>query len=458
MKKILIIDDEKYICSSLTYALEDKYKIKATTEPEEGINIIKNLPIDLVLLDLKIGEVDGLELLGEIKKINEKIVVIIMTAYGSIMSSVDAMKKGAYTYLTKPLNIEELYITIEQALNFKDLNEKVEYLNEELKNKYEYRGIIGKSKSMKEIFSFIERLKDVDTGVLISGESGTGKELVARAIHFSGKRKDKNFVEVNCAAIPEGLLEEEFFGHKKGTFTNAIADKIGKFQYADQGTIFLDEIGDMSLGLQSKLLRVLQDKKFIPLGSNEIITTDVRIISATNKDLKKMVEEGKFRRDLYFRLNIVEVKLSPLRERKDDLSLLIKHFIELYNKEMDKNIIGLTSEAKRVLLDYNYPGNIRELSNIIERGVILAVDEKIDVDSLPYNVIEKVKEKEKYKNNFSDEDIDELENLLGLTLKDAERILIKKCLDKNKGHRKNTAEMLGISERGLRNKIKEYEL
>lgn len=457
MKKILIIDDEKYICSSLTYALEDKYQIKATMDPSEGIEIIKNSQIDLVLLDLKIGEVDGLKLLDEIKKIDEKTVVIIMTAYGSIMSSVDAMKKGAHTYLTKPLNLEELYITVEQALNYKELNEKVEYLSEELKNKYEYKGIIGKSKSMREIFSLIERLKDIDTGVLISGESGTGKELVARAIHFSGKRKDKNFVEVNCAAIPEGLLEEEFFGHKKGTFTNAIADKVGKFQYADGGTIFLDEIGDMSLTLQSKLLRVLQDKKFIPLGSNEIVSTDVRIISATNKDLKKMVKDGMFRRDLYFRLNILEIKIAPLRERKDDLPLLFKHFIEIYNKEMDKNISGLTTQAKKFLLDYSYPGNVRELSNIIERGVILTSTDKIDSDSLPYNVLEGVKKKG-YENNFTSEDINELDNLLGLTLKDVERILIKKCLNKNNGHKKNTAEMLGISERGLRNKIKEYEL
>jgi len=457
VKKILIIDDEKYICSSLTYALEDKYQIKATMDPSEGIEIIKNSQIDLVLLDLKIGEVDGLKLLDEIKKIDEKTVVIIMTAYGSIMSSVDAMKKGAHTYLTKPLNLEELYITVEQALNYKELNEKVEYLSEELKNKYEYKGIIGKSKSMREIFSLIERLKDIDTGVLISGESGTGKELVARAIHFSGKRKDKNFVEVNCAAIPEGLLEEEFFGHKKGTFTNAIADKVGKFQYADGGTIFLDEIGDMSLTLQSKLLRVLQDKKFIPLGSNEIVSTDVRIISATNKDLKKMVKDGMFRRDLYFRLNILEIKIAPLRERKDDLPLLFKHFIEIYNKEMDKNISGLTTQAKKFLLDYSYPGNVRELSNIIERGVILTSTDKIDSDSLPYNVLEGVKKKG-YENNFTSEDINELDNLLGLTLKDVERILIKKCLNKNNGHKKNTAEMLGISERGLRNKIKEYEL
>ena len=300
MEKIIIIDDEISICSSLTFALEDSYDVQATTDPSLGIEIIKKENINLVLLDLKIGDVDGLEVLEEIKKINKDIVVIIMTAYGSIMSSVEAMKKGAYTYLTKPMNLEELYMIVKKALEFQKMNEKIEYLSKELQNKYQFEGIIGKTEGMKRIFSLIDKLKDVDTGVMITGESGTGKELVARAIHFSGKRKDNKFVEVNCAAIPEGLLEEEFFGHKKGTFTNAVSDKIGKFQYANKGTIFLDEIGDMSLSLQSKLLRVLQEKSFIPLGANEPIETDVRIIAATNRDLKKMVEEGTFRRDLIF--------------------------------------------------------------------------------------------------------------------------------------------------------------
>lgn len=458
MKKILIIDDEASICSSLTFALEDKYDVLSTICPKEGLSIIKNKKIDLVLLDLKIGNVDGLEVLKKIKEINKNITVIIMTAYGSIMSSVDAMKKGAYTYLTKPLNLEELYLSIEQALNYKNLNEKVEYLSNELKEKYEYNGIIGKSKTMKEIFSLIERLKDVDAGVIITGESGTGKEVVAKAIHFTGNRKSEHFVEINCAAIPEGLLEEEFFGHKKGTFTNAISDKVGKFQYANKGTIFLDEIGDMSLNLQSKLLRVIQEKKFSPIGSNEIIETDVRIIAATNKDLSTMIEEGNFRKDLYFRLNIVEIKLPPLRERKEDLPLLFNYFINMYNKEMDRSIKGLSKEAEKLLLDYDYPGNVRELSNIIERGIILSKEDFINVESLPKNISETNIDISSNLNSDNENSSEKTNTLSGITLKEAEKILIKNCLELNKGHRKKTAEMLGISERGLRNKINEYNL
>ena len=454
MEKIIIIDDEISICSSLTFALEDSYDVQATTDPSLGIEIIKKENINLVLLDLKIGDVDGLEVLEEIKKINKDIVVIIMTAYGSIMSSVEAMKKGAYTYLTKPMNLEELYMIVKKALEFQKMNEKIEYLSKELQNKYQFEGIIGKTEGMKRIFSLIDKLKDVDTGVMITGESGTGKELVARAIHFSGKRKDNKFVEVNCAAIPEGLLEEEFFGHKKGTFTNAVSDKIGKFQYANKGTIFLDEIGDMSLSLQSKLLRVLQEKSFIPLGANEPIETDVRIIAATNRDLKKMVEEGTFRRDLYFRLNIVEIKIPPLRERKQDLPLLFKHFIEIYNKEMGKNIKGLDRRCEKILMNYDYPGNVRELSNIIECGVLLSQNDTIELDCLPSQLtdmgIGTI--------NTTDKIILEGKDLREMTLKEAEKVLIEVCLRKNNGHKRQTAEMLGISERGLRNKINEYEL
>lgn len=450
MKNILIIDDEIGICSSLTFALEDKYKVYSTLNPDEGLEIIKNKNINLVLLDLKIGDVDGLEVLGRIKEINKEVIVIVMTAYGSILSSVEAMKKGAYTYLTKPMNLEELYIVIGKALEYQGMTEEIQYLNKELQNKYQYGGIIGKSEGMKKIFNLIEKLKDVETSVMITGESGTGKELVARAIHFSGKRKNNKFVEVNCAAIPEGLLEEEFFGHKKGTFTNAISDKIGKFQYANKGTIFLDEIGDMSLNLQSKLLRVIQEKSFIPLGANEPIDIDVRIIAATNKDLRKMVEEGTFRKDLYFRLNVIELKIPPLKDRKEDLPLLFNHFINISNKEMSKNVKGISKEVEKLLLEYDYPGNVRELSNIIECGVLLTQKEVIEKDSLPSNFIERFNKDKGYTIEGKD--------LTAMTLKEVEKLLIEVVLKRNNGHRKKTADMLGISERGLRNKINEYNL
>jgi len=456
-KKILIIDDEIDICSSLTFALEDKYDVKSTINPKEGLNLLINESYNLVLLDLKIGMIDGINVLKEIKNIDKSIQVIIMTAYGSIMSSVDAIKKGAYTYLTKPLDLDELDSSIEQALEYQRLNEKVKYINANLGREYVYNGIIGKSPVMKNVFNMIEKLKDVDTSVVVTGESGTGKELVARAIHYSGKRKNENFVEINCAAIPEGLLEEELFGHKKGTFTGAVADKVGKFEYANNGTIFLDEIGDMPFKLQSKLLRVLQQKKFTPLGSNITVDLNVRVVAATNKDLKKLVEEGTFRNDLYFRLNVFEISLPSLREKRQDLPLLYNHFIDLYNKEMNKNVIELSKEAEDCLINYNYPGNIRELSNIIECAVLLAKDDVIEVENLPVEVQNK-------KYNFIDElDLNigtsiGTESLIGLTLQEAEKKLIKAALELNNGHKKATATMLGISERGLRYKISEYGL
>lgn len=450
-KNILIIDDEIGICTSLYFALNDKYYVETAANPIQGIELIKKKCFNLCLLDLKIGEFNGLDVLEEIKSIDKNIIIIMMTAYGSIKSSVEAMKKGAYTYLTKPLDIGELYLVIEQAIEFQELNEKVEYLSKELKNKYVYNGIIGKSPSMNNLFKMIEKLKDVDTNVVIIGESGTGKELVARAMHYSGKRRKERFEEINCAAIPEGLLEEELFGHKKGSFTGAIEDRQGKFEVANKGTIFLDEIGDMPFTLQAKLLRVLEQKEYTAIGSNEKKKLDVRIVSATNKDLKSMVENGEFRQDLYFRLNVVEISLTPLREKKQDLPLLFNHFIQQYNKELNKNIKGFSKEAERKLLSYNYPGNVRELANIVECSMVLSNGEVIEVEDLPEEVKGHKEKLIKEKGIYA-------EDLIGLKLKEAEERIIRACLIKNGGHRKATADMLGISEKGLRNKIKEYKI
>ena len=443
-EKILIIDDEKNICTSLTYALEDDYTIFSETNPDKGVEIIKNDNINLVLLDLKIGNINGIDILKEIKNINKNIVVIMMTAYGTIESSVEAMKIGAYTYLTKPLNIDELVITIKQALEYQGLFNKVNELNNQLREKYSYKGIIGKSKEMLKLFELIEKIKDVDVNVLITGESGTGKGLVARAIHYSGKYSRERFVEINCAAIPEGLLESELFGHKKGAFTGADRDKTGKLEYAGKGTILLDEIGDMSLNLQSKLLRVIEQKEFSPVGSNEIIKSEARIIAATNKNLLELIENNNFRLDLYYRLNVININLPPLRSRREDLPLLFEHFIKLYNKKFGKNVRKLSSEAERMLLSYSYPGNVRELSNIIERAVLLSEDGDIKEDFIP--------------NEVKINSIIDLDNLYGLSLKSIEKKVIEAALKINQGKRNETAKMLGISERGLRNKINEYDL
>lgn len=456
-EKILIIDDEVDICSSLCFALEDKYEVKATTDPRHGLMMIQRERCHLVLLDLKIGMVDGLDVLQEIKRIDPAIQVIIMTAYGSIMSSVDAIKKGAFTYLTKPLDLDALESSVDQALEFRKSREVVPYSESELESETVCYGIIGQSPAMKKVFELIEKLKDVDASVVIMGESGTGKELVARAIHESGRRNAGKFVEINCAAIPETLLEEELFGHKKGTFTGAMTDKLGKFEYANHGTIFLDEIGDMPFSLQAKLLRVLQQREYTPLGSHVKVKLNIRVIAATNQDLKKLVEAGSFRQDLYFRLNVVEINLPPLRERRQDLPLLMRHFIQRSNQDMDKMVKGFVKEAEQCLLDYDYPGNIRELSNIIECAVLLAREDVVEVENLPVEVRTR-------KGIYSD-DLDltmgvrlGTESLVGLTLQEAEKKLISAALTLNKGHKKATAAMLGISERGLRNKINDYGL
>ena len=450
MKKgILIIDDEPGICASLVLALEDKYNVKAVTNPVDGIKYFKESYFNICLLDLKIGEYDGIEVLEELKKIDNNLIVILMTAYGSIDSAVEATKKGAYTYLTKPLNINELYIIIEQGLKYQHLNEKVEYLNQELEQKYKYSGIIGRSPSMKKIFKLIDMLKDVDTNVLITGESGTGKELVAKSLHYLGRRKKEYLVEINCAAIPEGLLEEEMFGHRKGSFTGAVKDKIGKFELANNGSIFLDEIGNMSLALQAKLLRVLEEREFCPIGSNQRKEVDVRIIAATNMDLKVLVERGLFRQDLYFRLKVVEIKMPALRDKRQDLPLLFSHYIEKYNREFNKEIENLSKEAERKLLNYNYPGNVRELSNIFEYAILFSNNNTIGLKDLPEEV-RQYGESIVYGDNIF------AENLIGLTLEEIEKQVIIASLAKNDGHRNNTADMLGISEKGLRNKIKKY--
>lgn len=448
-KRILILDDEKNICSSLTYALEDQYTVFPTTNPTKCFEILNSEKINLVLLDLKIGKADGIEVLEKIQKIDKHIVVIMMTAFGTIESTVKAIKNGAFTYLTKPLNIDELMVTIIKGLEYQALNEKVDHLNKELKEKYSYKGIIGKSPVIQNIFLLIDKLKDVYTNVLTIGESGTGKELVARAIHYGGLRSKENFVEINCAAIPEGLLESELFGHKKGAFTGADKDKIGKFEFANKGTILLDEIGDMSLNLQAKLLRVLEQKEYTPLGSNETFKVNIRVIASTNKDLRKLMNEKKFRNDLYFRLNVVEINVPPLRDRREDLPLLFSHFLKIFNHKLGKQVNKLDPEAEELLLKYSYPGNVRELANIIEYGVLLSRDDSIVLGSLP----------DKVRLDMSRSNLeDEVDSLSSLNLEEIEKLMIKKSLDLNLGHRKNTAQKLGISERGLRNKIKEYDL
>lgn len=447
---ILIIDDELSMCTLLSLALGQDYEVWYATTAQEGLGILDKNKVDLVLLDLMLGGSDGIEVLKEIKKRNNSVSVIMMTAFGSIPTSVEAIRSGAFTYLVKPLDIEELTVFIQQALSVKQLNDQCEYLTEELKSYSGYHEIVGKSPAIQKVFDMIEKLKDVDTGVMIYGESGTGKELAAQALHQSGRRAQKRFVAINCAAIPESLLEEELFGHKKGSFTGAIQDKKGKFEVADKGTIFLDEIGDMPLGLQGKLLRVLQQKEFSPLGSNEVRKLDVRVVAATNRDLERMVQEGTFREDLYYRLNVISITMPALRDRREDIPLLSGHFLRRFEKEQNRERITVSPEAMAILMEYDYPGNVRQLANILEYAVILSGNGRIETGDLPDAV--------RGGRKVAEAPVPLEGQLANKTIREVEELMIREALKRNNGRREQTAQELGISMRGLYNKIREYKI
>lgn len=451
-KRILIIDDEPSICITLAMALSKKYNTEYKLNAADGLNLLKSKDFHLVLLDLKIGMVNGLDVLKEIKSYNSAIQVIMITAFGSIDTTIEAMRAGAYTYVTKPLRIEELQLHIEQALRVVELEEKVTHLSTEIEHQYNFYGMIGKSAGMKRVFSLIDKVKDSTVSVLISGESGSGKELVARAIHYSGPRRRKNFIAVNCAAIPETLLEDEMFGHVKGSFTGAIGTKKGRFEQADGGTLFLDEIGDMPLAMQAKLLRVLQDKRYSPIGSEEEREVDVRVIAATNRDIPKMIEEGTFRQDLFYRLNVVGIHIPPLRERQDDIHSLSEYFICKFSKEQNKPIVAISPKVEQALMEHPFPGNVRQLANVLEYALIVCDGKEIQVGDLPEELRRAM--------NTQGEGNTQQDNttipIAGRTLKEIEKDVIVARLEEFGGHQLRTAASLGISERSLRNKLNEY--
>ena len=450
MKPIVwIIDDEQGICVSLSLALKKDYQVSTFNSAAPALERMKTESCDVVLLDLKLQEEDGMEVLRQIKQEHPDVSVIMMTAFGSIGSSVEAIKAGAYTYLTKPLDLEQLKLFLSQTMEIRKMNEQIRFLSDELRSRQTFQKIVGESDVMQRVYARINQVKDVDASVLITGESGTGKELVARAIHDEGKRKNERFVVVNCAAIPENLLELEFFGYRKGSFTGATQDRKGKLELADKGTIFLDEIGDMPLNLQGKLLRALQEKEFSPVGSSEVRHTDVRVIAATNQDLKAMIAQQKFRQDLYYRLNVVEITMPPLRDRMSDVPLLCAHFLHQSASEMNKDSKSLTPAAQDALMRYSYPGNVRQLANILEYATIISGNGLIDVDDLPDEVSGPQLQQEQPQ-ALSEE------FLATTSLKELERLAVIATLKKNNGRRDKTADDLGISKRGLLNKIKEY--
>lgn len=382
--KILVVDDEvgyrKVLYNTLT---ERGFSVKTAESGEEALEELKKQEFPIVLIDMKLpGGIDGLELLQKIKGTYNSS-VLIMTAYGGIETAVEAMRRGAFNYITKPFNLDEIILNIERLIAQQRIIEENKYLHSELERVYGLKKIVGSSREIQKVLDMISRVAFSAATVLITGESGTGKELVARAIHFTGNRKDKKFVVINCATLSENLLESELFGHVKGAFTGAIKDKKGLFEEADGGTLFMDEIGDIPKSVQAKILRVLQEGEFISLGDTATKKVDVRIIAATNQDLLKQVQEKEFREDLYYRLNVIDIKMPPLRERKEDIPLLVKHFIEKYNKKENKQIKGISQEVEREFYSYNWPGNVRELENVIERAITLTGEDIISLPVLP---------------------------------------------------------------------------
>lgn len=447
MYNILVIDDEISILTAVKFALEDHFNICTTTDVPEGIEIVKNKNIDLVLLDQYLGEHKGIDVLNKIKIENPRVVVIAMTAYGCIEDSIDAIQSGAYYYITKPLDINGLISMINKALEYQSLSDKIENLTRKVnENKFQLK-MISSSRAMNEVFKMIDRVKDVDINVLVHGESGTGKELIARAIHETSKRKDQNMEIINCAAIPENLLESELFGYEKGAFTGANTRYKGKFELADKGTLFLDEIGDMDLNLQSKLLRVIQEKTITPLGSEKSIPVDFRLIAATNLDLPAEIKKGNFREDLFFRLNVVNIETPPLRNRKEDIPALTKFFINKYSNLFQKDVNGISRAAINILEGYDYPGNVRELQNIIERAVALVEKDIIQIEDLPAEIVSDSSIVKKSEN---------AQIYVGDTLEIAEKKLILSTLEHCEGNKRKTAKLLGMSERHLYNKLNQY--
>jgi len=452
METILIVDDEKNYPPILAAVLEEEgFDPLMANSGEEALTILKHSDVDLVLTDMKMPSMDGIELLENVKKKDPELPVIMMTAHGTVEKAVEAMQKGAYSYIMKPFDNDNLILYVNKAIAMYRVIKENRRLRQTVTSQFSFGNIIGKSKKMRDVYEIIRKVAPANATVLIEGESGTGKDLVAKSIHFNSPRRDHPFVAVNCTALAESLLESELFGHERGAFTGAVSSKKGRFELADGGTLFLDEIGELSPSLQVKLLRVLQDKVFERVGGVRQVSVNFRLIAATNKQLKQEVKIGRFREDLFYRLNVVHIELPPLRQRQEDLHLLVDHFIDKYSIErgLDMPINGIEKQVERVFFDYNWPGNVRELENIIERAMVLCPDDILKVDDLPKD----------FRNSLSDSQ--RLDGIpedahLSDTIVDIEKKMILRALKITGNVQSDAAQLLGIGKSGLNKKLKKH--
>lgn len=441
---VLVIDDEKNIREGLGASLElDGYNVRLAESGEQGLSLMERGDIDLVITDLRMPGIGGEEVIARVKGESPGVPVIVLTGHGSIDSAVEAMRNGAYDFLTKPLNLDRLSLIVRRALAGRELEIRHSTLQAELDARASFESIIGKSAEMQRIFQVVRKAAPSRASVLVTGESGTGKELIANALHNLSPRRDNPFVKVHCAALSESLLESELFGHEKGAFTGAVSRKRGRFELANTGTIFLDEIGEIDQNVQIKILRVLQDRRFERVGGEETLEVDVRVIAATNRDLEREIAGGRFREDLFYRLNVVHIQIPPLRDRKDDIPLLVASFLDEFARDNGKKIIGIDPRARSALYKYDWPGNIRQLRNCIESAVVMCGGQEIRLEDLPPSV-----------SGAADNNV--IAVPAGITLAEAERIIIQQNLAKNKGNKSRTADILGIGRKTLHRKLDEY--
>jgi len=451
--KILVVEDQDAMRESLVIAFRDEgYQVEGVASGEDAIQRLGNNVYDLVVTDLKMKKVDGLEVLKAVKNVNSSTEVVLITAYGTISTAVQAIRDGAYDYVTKPFRHQEILKVAKKAFEKKMLKDRVRYLEGEIRDKYRFEGIVGNSNAMLEVLKITSHVCRTESTVLVTGESGTGKELIARAIHYNSPRKDGQFIVINCGALPENLQESELFGHVKGAFTGAIRDKMGLFQQAQKGTVLLDEIGETLPSTQVKLLRFLQDGEIRPVGGNKAIYVDTRIIAATNENLEKAVESGKFRKDLFYRINVIRIHIPPLRERREDIPPLVEYFLEKILEKFKKGKRVFSEEALYAFMNYDWPGNIRELQNMIERAVALSKSEIINVDELPLPV----EEFAALSRNPLDDD--KKKSFIVTTLAEQEKNAIIEALNKYGGNQTKVSQVLGISTTTLWRKIKKYRI